>query len=75
MDLYRASPVNLESEDERRFHLIYNSFICSGTVKLAFFIIGDSEVVKKCKRGKGTKLTAYFLRSAFSKPGNLIDVV
>merc|ERR1712241_1428198 len=36
---------------------------------------GANPGMKKCSRGKGTMLTASFLRSAFSCPGNLRQVV
>lgn len=38
-------------------------------------VSGAKPGIKKCNRGKGTMLTASFLRSAFSCPGNLRQVV
>merc|ERR1712235_17497 len=55
-------------------------WVSSGTVKdlycwLPLEVSGANPGMKKCNLGKGTMLTANFLRSALSWPGNLRQVV
>ena len=51
-------------------------WVSSGTVRALYYwepreVKGANPIIKKCKRGKGIKLTASFLRSEFNWPGNL----
>lgn len=63
--------------------IFFESNICcvsSGTVNALYCwlpreVSGANPGMKKCRRGKGTMLTANFLRSALSCPGNLRHVV
>merc|ERR1719505_413183 len=63
--------------------MFFASNICwvnSGTVRALYcceplLVRGAKPGMKKWRRGKGTMLTASFLRSAFSWPGNLRQVV
>merc|ERR1719323_1361591 len=63
--------------------MFFASNICcvsSGTVRARYCwlpraVRGAKPGMKKGRRGKGTMLTASFLRSAFSCPGNLKQVV
>jgi len=54
--------------------------VSSGTVSARYCwlpraVSGANPGMKKCRRGKGTILTASLRRSAFSWPGNLRHVV
>ena len=55
-------------------------WVSSGTVRALYCweplaVRGANPGMKKCNLGKGTMLTANFLRSALSWPGNLRQVV
>ena len=55
-------------------------WVSSGTVRALYCweplaVRGANPGMKKWRRGKGTMLTASFLRSALSWPGNLREVV
>ena len=55
-------------------------WVSSGTVRALYCwdplaVRGAKPGMKKWRRGKGTMFTASFLRSAFSWPGNLRQVV
>jgi hypothetical protein len=55
-------------------------WVSSGTVRALYCweprdVRGANPIMKKCSLGKGTRLTAIFLRSLFSCPGNLMQQV
>jgi len=54
--------------------------VSSGTVSALYYyepleVSGEKPIIKKCRRGNGIKLTASFLRSELSYPGNLREHV
>jgi len=63
--------------------MFFASNICwvnSGTVSARYCwdpleVKGANPTMKKCRRGKGIRLTAIFLKSLFNCPGNLMQQV
>jgi len=55
-------------------------WVSSGTVRARYCwdpleVRGANPIMKKCNLGKGMRLTAIFLKSALSCPGNLMQAV